>query len=275
MISERCRALFSWTRLWRLKGSAKSTRCLDSDSDSDDEPVGSSATADKQTETMQNSLSIPDRRVLPGSHEKSKVCRFNGKIHHQRKRIKMFIKRVAERGGMGIRKEILVTTRIEVVSTPVPTPTSQHVTFYDHLTVTSMDFASYDSPASPRSVSRLMMSPLPSYTVDTEAGAERGNARRHSLPFTSSRAFQKLTNVASKSRVSNQNDGSTSVLGMEAEWTQCLERATMKFSTSCGTLESTEEETVDGKRRISWRAGRKHLGRLGIGRRIRRMEKVG
>lgn len=275
MISERYRSPFFWTCPWRLKSSAKSTRCLDSDSDSDNEAVGSSATTDKQTETMQNSLSIPDRRVSPGSHEKSKVCWFSWQLHHQRKRIKMFIKRVAERGGMGIRKEILVTTRIEVVSTPVPSPTSQHVPFYDHLTVTSTDFASYEGPASPRSISRLMISPLPSYAAGAEAGAERGNVWRHSLPFTSSRPFQKSTNVASGPRVSSQNDGSTSVLEMEAEWSQCLERATMRFSTSCGTLESTEKETVDGKRRIPWRAGRKHLGRLGIGKRTKRMGKVG
>lgn len=283
MKSELYHSPFCCARLWTSKGSARSTACLGSDPGSDDEAIGLSATMEKKTQVMHNSLSFSDRCVSPDSYEKSKVCWLIRHLHHQQTRIKMFIKRVAEKGGLGTRKEILVTTRIEVVSTPAPSPTissltSQHVTFPHHFTVTSLDIISDGGPASPRSVSRLMMSP--SYcSVDAQPGAGRSNMRRHSLPFTSSLPFTKLTNVASRPRASSHNDGNTSVLGMEAEWTQCLERPTMRSSISCGTVESNKDKKtgisdVDVKRRMPWKIGGRHLGRLGIGKRMGRMGKV-
>ncbi|TID18454.1 hypothetical protein E2P81_ATG06376 [Venturia nashicola] len=273
-----------WVHLWRLRGSAKSTICFDGDSDSDDEMVGLSATMDGQRETMQIPLSMADRCVSPGNHEKSKVCRLSWQFQHHRKRIRMFIKKVAEKGGLVTKKGILVTTRIEVVSMPVPSPTLQHHTFLCQHTVTSLDLNTGDGPASPRSVSRLMMSPPSSYTVDAQAGAERGKMRRHSLPFTSSLPFTaKMTNGVARSRAGSHHDGGTSVLGLEAEWTQCLDRAKVRSSISCGTLESEEKEKevggqgvdrVTGKRRVPWGIGGRFGGRLGFGKRVRRMVKA-
>lgn len=281
MISKHHRLSMLLGRLWRSKNSSRPTVHLDSDSDSDDEVVGNSATMGEQTDAMQNPLSIPDRCVSLGSHEKSKDRWHDWKPHHQRKRIKMFLERVAEKGGLATKKGILVTTRIEVVSTPVPSPTLQNGTFRRQHTVNSMDFITGDGPASPRSVSRLMMSTPSFYAADAQAGAERGNLRRHSVPFTSSLRFPKLTNAVSRSRARSHNDGGTSVLGLEAEWTQCLERPMVRCSVSCGTLESVEKgfgmaggDGLEGKGRGSWRDGGRCLGLFGIGRRMRRLGKV-
>ncbi|RDI83440.1 hypothetical protein Vi05172_g6674 [Venturia inaequalis] len=284
MISERYHSPRFWARFWRSKGSVKSTACLDSDPDSDDEVAGLPATTDKQTETMQDPLFGSDTRVSPGSDEKSRVCCFHRHLQHQRKRIEMFIKRVAEKGGLGTKKGILVTTRIEVVSTPVPSPASLHHTFRSDHTVTSMDFVTAgDDLASPRSLSRLMVSPRSFYTVDAQAGAERGNIRRHSLPFPSSLPFTKSTHVASRPRACSQNAGGTSILGLEAEWARCLEGAAARSSVSRGTLESRKGEDggmggggagLDGKRRVLWRAGMRRAGLLGFGKGIGGVGKV-
>ncbi|QDS75867.1 hypothetical protein FKW77_001739 [Venturia effusa] len=208
----------------------------------------------RQRETKHTSLSFSDKRFSSGSHEKSRACWLGEQIRHQRKRMEMLVKKIAEKGGFRKSKGILVTTRIEVVSTPVASPTSPNVIFHDYPTVTATDFPNELGPASPRSMSRLMVLFPPSFDVDVEVGAERVNSRRHSLPFTSSRTFQRLTTMAPRSRASPHNGDSTSTLGMEAEWAQCLERTTNRSLRSCGKLENkVEEEAVVSEENVKRR----------------------
>lgn len=270
-----------WTRLWKssLSGSVTLSPIVVIRSDNNDEEDGLSATLVKEAKTMQNPLLNSDRRVSPDSHEKSEGCWLRWNIQLQRKRLKMLIQQISGNGRGRSGKEIIVTTMIEVVSSPALPDSPTHIDFTQSALFGSMSSTSDDGPASPRSVSRLMPSPPPSCAVDAGAGAERGHGRRHSIPFVSRQiSLSRFTGLDTRPRSSAHIDGRASVLGKEAEWTNYLERANVGSLTSCGSCDEgnkgRDQRCLEDNRRSGWGAGRRCLERLGIRKKMRRAGEV-
>jgi hypothetical protein len=236
---------FFWTGLWKRNSSAKSG--INSETGSDDEGEANElpATANKGSETAHNPLCIADKRISPGRQENSEVCWLRWKACHPRKRLKMFMRRMAEKRRKGVGKEILVTTTIEVTTSPAPLSSPIHVAFSDDPSVSLFNLGNNEHLDGLGSTGEPIFSPP--HGADAKAGAERSHQRRHSIPCASLRplSFFRLPYLGARPRSSYHTEGFTdsSILFQEAEWGEYLERATLRSATSCGTYESEGKQS--------------------------------
>jgi hypothetical protein len=211
--------------------------------------------------------------ISGGSRGKIQVCWLRRKTYHPRKRMKMLIDMLRYRKhANNSEKDILVTTTIEVTLSPAPSSLRSRITSSHEPSENVEDFASDEEQKrqdlDPRPIT------APSRSASTEAGADRARERRHSVPTSRPFSFHQMIYLGARPRSSYHTPGreSHSILAQEAEWAECLERATVMSATSVGTEDSAEKERIHLglEKRTRYKLGKGLMERLGFGRRMRR-----